>query len=174
LLARSPISFVTVAHKDLAILEEVGFVKTDSLPSELDFHDFMLQSKSGGSLGFRFAHATLTHRASELATAIYPDDAVFGERLPNQRTKTSVLISFLEGLKNEPELSLVFRPKNVEEMAVLVHVHWGSTLPLTDFPETMRELIANAEVSQVASDVLRGLHECVARAAMPPRPRRLV
>ena len=79
-----------VAPKDVAILEEVGFVKTDSLPSELDFHDFKLRRKSGGSIGFRFAHATLTHRASELATAIYPDDAVFGERLPSQRTKTSV------------------------------------------------------------------------------------
>jgi Protein of unknown function (DUF2806) len=151
-----------VAPKDLAILEEVGFVKTNSLPSQLDFHDFKLRGKSwkSGSLGFRFAHATLTQRANELATAIYPaDDAVFRDRLPNQTTKTSALISFLEGLKNErQQLSLVFRRKDGEDGEVAVLVHWGSTLP-DSIPDPVRQLNANAKVSPIASDVLQGLHE---------------
>jgi Protein of unknown function (DUF2806) len=151
---------VPVAPKDLAILEEVGFVATDTLPTELDFRDFKLRGRSG-TLGFRFTHAKLTHRAYELAAAIYPDDAVFRDRLPDATTKTLALISFLEGSKieSQPFCLLVFRRKDAEDGEVAMRVEWSTPPSPGSFSDTVRELDAHAEVSQIASDVLRGLHE---------------
>ena len=161
-----------VAAKDLAILEEVGFVTTISLPTQLNFHDFKLRGQSANlSLGFVFTHATLTHRAYELATAIYPDDAVFRDRLPDQTNKASALISFIEGSKNaKQQLLLFFRRKGPEDGEVAVRVEWSTPPSPESFSDTLRELNANAEVSQLASDVLRGLHERGARLTFVNSP----
>jgi Protein of unknown function (DUF2806) len=150
-----------IAPKDLAILKEVGFVEIDTLPTELDFRDFKLRGRSG-TVGFRFTHARLTHRAYELAAVIYPDDAVFRDRLPDATTKTSALISYLEGTKAEsPFFLLVFRRKDGEGGEVAVRAIWSGSTPSSpeSFSATVRELNASAQVSQFASDVLKGLHE---------------
>ena len=74
-------------------------------------------------------------------------------------TKTLALISFLEGSKAEsPFCLLVFRRKDGEGGEVAVRATWsGSTPPSPErFSATVRELNASAQVSQVASDVLKG------------------
>jgi hypothetical protein len=167
---------VPVQPKDLTILEEIGFVRRDLLPSQLHFRDFKLRRKSRGGalLDLPFSAATLTHRAHELATAIYQDDAAFRDRLPDQTAKTSTLISFIEGSKNETQhLLLIFRRKDAKDGEVAVRAEWST--PLTppspeSFSDTLRELNANAEVSQFASDVLRGLHERGARLTFVNSP----
>jgi hypothetical protein len=167
---------VPVSSKELAILEEIGFVTTNSFPTQLTFHDdFVLRRKAVeyryGLMDLPFRSATLTHRASELARAIYPDDAVFRDRLPDQTTKTSTLISFIEGSKhNLQQLLLVFRRKDGEGGEVAMRVEWSTPPSPGSFCDTVRELNANAEVSQIASDVLRGLHERGARLTFVNSP----